>query len=492
MQNVQLSVKRFKESPHLQLAAVLLASLIIYFLVFLLPANLLNLYDQPRLDRDLLFYQGPAAYIRLALAFIGVWILYWIGYRISLKIQGRNGWIIIITGMLAIIAVLLFMAPFDAADIYDNIIHGRILGVYDANPFQQVIADYPDDPFYEYAAWKNVPSAYGPVWEILAGITARLIGNGIIANVMAFKILPGIFHLAGVVVIVLYLRRETPEKSLSGAFLLGLNPMILYETWGHGHNDMAMAFWFLVAAWFIYNQRFTLASLALLVGALIKFIPILLIPGVLILAWRNLESMRLRFLFIVRTGILSLLAIVATYYPFGAGFGSLTLERRMQMFSTSIPASLYHLLIPTLGKSEAARLVSLGALMVLTVFVLYQSFRKVEKKPSDHFIQTTFNILAFYLMVTCLWFQQWYSLWLLCLVPLLSRDNRHIALFFGFWLLNKQLVFSPIFIPTIHFLPETAIRLVPLYTLVNLGVPLIFMILILIRRRMRKQSHAQQ
>ena len=215
--------------------------------------------------------EGTPAYVRLILAFAILGLLYWEGYRLASRhVQGRAAWIIVIGGMLAFIVIFLFMAPFDAADIYDNIMHGRILGVYNANPFVQVIADYPQDPFFQYTAWKQAHSAYGPLWELLAGLTARLSGDGIIANVMTFKLLPGLFHLASVGLVFLFLRAKAPEKALGGVLLLGWNPVLLFETWGNGHNDMAMTFWFLLAFWWISRQDYTLAVLSLLLGALVK------------------------------------------------------------------------------------------------------------------------------------------------------------------------------------------------------------------------------
>jgi len=203
MQSVLSPTKKYFASPILQLALVALASLLIYIFAFLLPINLLKLYDQPRLDVKLLFHEGTPSYVRLSVAFIAIWGLYLLGYRISRNVQRRSAWIVFFAGMFAFILVFLFVAPFDAADIYDNIMHGRILGVHHANPFQQVIADYPNDPFHDYAAWKSARSAYGPLWELLAGLAARLAGDGIISNVLAFKLLPGIFHLVGVVIVVL-------------------------------------------------------------------------------------------------------------------------------------------------------------------------------------------------------------------------------------------------------------------------------------------------
>jgi len=480
MQSVLSSTKKYFASPVLQLALVALASLLIYIFAFLLPINLLKLYDQPRLDVKLLFYEGTPSYVRLSVAVIAVWGLYLLGYRISRKVQGRRAWIVLIGGMLAFILVFLFVAPFDAADIYDNIMHGRILGVHHANPFQQVIANYPDDPFYEYAAWKQAISAYGPLWESLAGLTARLAGDGIIANVLAFKLLPGFFHLAGVALLVLFLKREAPAQVLSGVLLLGWNPMVLYETWGNGHNDIAMAFWFLFAAWWLVRQRYTLAVLSLLVGALMKFLPILLAPAVLLIAWRGLESLSARLRYLVKTGVLALAITVVSYLPFWNGLVSFSIGRRMNMFATSIPAAFYHILKPTLGTDESARLVSLISLGLLSVFVLFQSFR-IKDHPARDFLHVTFNILVFYLLLTCLWFQQWYCVWLVCLAPFVPPRSRNLALVFSFWVVSKQLVFGPIYVPAIYWHPENYVRLEPQFVLTVLGVPWLYALWILFR-----------
>ena len=487
MQNVLPSIKKHIASPTVQLTLILFASLLVYVFAFLLPINLLQLYDQPRLDAYLLFHRGKGPYMDLVAAFVAAWGLYLLGYRISLKLgaesnqvrQKRAAWIIILAGMLLLIFIFLFVAPFDAADIYDNIMHGRILGIYHANPFQQVIANYPNDPLYAYAAWKNAVSAYGPLWESLAGFIAWLAGDGIVANVLAFKMLPGLFHFTSVALIVLVLKQEAPEHAMSGALLLGWNPLVLYETWGNGHNDIAMAFWFLLAAWWIMRQRYTLAGLSLLVGALMKFLPILLIPAVLWIAWRSLKSLSARLMYFVRTGLVALTITIAAYYPFWDGFAALSLGRRMNMFATSIPAAIYHNLKTVIGTDEAARLISLIAFGVLAVFVLFQTFR--IKDPVHDFIQTTFNILVFYLLLTCLWFQQWYCVWLVCLAALVPSKSRNLALVFSFWIISKQLVFGPIYVPAIFQHPGTYPKLEPQYALTVLGVPLFYTLWILLR-----------
>jgi hypothetical protein len=77
-------------------------------------------------------------------------------------------------------------------------------------------------------------------------------------------------------------------------------------------------------------------------------------------------------------------------------------------------------------------------------------------------------------MITCLWFQQWYSLWLVALAPLLPENNRRLALLIGFWVLTKQFVFGPLIVPVMTLYPNKAIWLEPLLTISTLGIPWIF------------------
>lgn len=488
MEKIRETFKISFDSAILKLAAAFAGSFVIYILAFTLPANLLKLYSRVHLDGHLLHDAGFPAYLRMVMAFAGLALFYVVGLRAASQTKSKAAWVIVIAGTLAFTLVLLFMAPIDALDIYDNIFRGRIIGIYGGNPFRQTIADFPNDPFFKYPAWKTLTSAYGPLWEMLAGLTARLAGNGILANLLAFKLLPGIFHLAGVAVIVVFLRRTAPDHALSGALLLGWNPVVLYETWGNGHNDMAMVFWILLAVVCVSRKRYTLATLSLVAGMLVKFIPVLLIPAALLIGYRSLEKLRPRLWFISKTSLAALLLVAVAYLPFWNGFASFSIGQRMQMFTTSIPAMIYRILIPTLGVSESAQLVSVSALGLLVVFSLYQSFRMKNQELSHNFSSTAFNILAFYLMVTCLWFQQWYSLWLIGLAPLLSERNRRLALVFGFWVLSKQFVFGALIVPYMTAHPETAIWLEPLLTITILGIP---WIVALLNIRISRKAAAQ-
>jgi hypothetical protein len=492
MEILHSSIKINIDRAIVRLAGIALASLAIYILAFFLPANLFENYTRARLELKLLFSRGVSAYVRVILAFVGLGLLYIFSYRTVRQFQSRAAWVIVIVGSLVFAFTLLLIAPFDAADIYDTILHGRISGVYGANPYQQVIADYPQDPFYDYTAWKHSPSAYGPLWELLAGLAARWAGDGIIANVLIFKFLAGLSHLVSVAIIWVFLRQTHPESALPGVLLLAWNPVVLYETWGNGHNDMVMAVWILVAIWFMSLRRYSLSVLSLTVGTLIKFIPLLLFPAALAVGWQNQESSGGRYLFLSKVAIAVFAVVTLAYYPFWTRGNLLSIERRAHLFTTSIPAIIYKALGSALGIDPAAYLVTLGALGVLGLFVLYQSLWRLPSITDAHqFLMATFSILTFYVMVACLWFQQWYSLWLITLAPLLPKHARRLALFFGFWVLSKQLIFAPMLIRYFQHQPERAVTLETMLTLGVLGPTWIYALRYLkISRQMRRWHNA--
>ena len=113
-------------------------------------------------------------------------------------------------------------------------------------------------------------------------------------------------------------------------------------------------------------------------------------------------------------------------------------------------STIYKALIPFLGAQEAGQIVSLSALGLLFLFVLYQSLSTGKGDPANDYLRATFNVLAFYLMAVCLWFHPWYHLSLITLViPLLSKRHQRFALLFGFWVLSQKLCFGPLLVPEI-------------------------------------------
>ena len=421
-------------------------SAVIYGLGFVRIANLFELYQKPILNLYTLPQGGEAGLRQVILAFLALGMLYWSGWRLAGRMQEKAGWIIVIGGTLVFGLILLMMYPFDATDLFENVLRGRILGVYGGNPFIGATARYSSDPFYPYIVWRGWPSAYGPGWELAAGLVARLAGDGIVANILAFKALPGVFMLGCVGVVAIILRQIAPHKALAGVFLLAWNPIVLVETWGHGHNDIAMVFWMLVSLLAIVKRRYTLAILALVVGVLFKFIPALLILPVLALGVQVQSGLRRRAAYLVRSVGLAIALVAIAYAPFWEGFKVFNIQSRENLYTASLPSVALNLLV-TQGwnKPAAAALVSHAALAAILLFVVWQTWSVWKNPVFQETVRAFALILLVYLMVSCLWFQNWYSLWPIGLAPFLkSGPIRRMAVLFGFFTLSKPLGIGPV------------------------------------------------
>ncbi|MBI5563634.1 MAG: hypothetical protein HY870_01980, partial [Chloroflexi bacterium] len=255
--------------PALAAAAILSAAL--YAWALTQPINLIDYGDRPLFDLYRYAKIDPFILFKIVVALIVLGGLYWVAWRAALRVTDRRAWLIVIGGAGVFGTALLLMYPYDAADLFDNILHGRIISVYGANPFQKTASDFPGDPFYYYTAWRHTVAAYGPLWESLAGLITRLAGNDLLANVLAFKLMLGAFWAGSAALIGLIMRRLAPERALAAVVLFAWNPIGLYETIGQGHNDITLVFWMLVAAWLLIERRYTFAIVALIVGALFKY-----------------------------------------------------------------------------------------------------------------------------------------------------------------------------------------------------------------------------
>jgi hypothetical protein len=456
------------------LLAIGLASFLIYWLLLVRPVSLLALYGRGRIDNTYSFWAKPAFRHQMWLVFGAQSLLYWLGWQAARRARGKAAWLAVAGMAAACGAALLFVYPFDAADIFDNIMHGRILGVYAANPFWQTGANFSHDPFYRYMAWKATPSAYGPLWEVLAGGVARLAGDGVIANILAFKLLAGAFLAGSGVLAALILRKAAPQRALPGFYFLACNPLALYETLGNGHNDAVVVFWILAAALALAYRRYTLAALSLIGGTLFKFIPLLLLPAALAVAWQELGGRRERLRFLLLAGAAGLALAVAAYAPFWHGLATLNIEGRMHLLSSSPPAVVFRALQRQLGFERAANLVSkaaAGLTLLAALWAARSAWRSVGQAGSWlGFAQVGCDLLLFYLLAVCLWLQQWYFLWPLGLAALLGSGRRLQAVAFtSLAVLSKQFIIGPALLWPKPILPQPQLELY--LTVGVLGLP---------------------
>src|SRR5258708_9677400 len=202
----------------------------IYYFAFTSRFALTDYGDRPYQSvATLSGYSAEGAFLYIG-GFVALFGLYWFGLRRGLRPASWREWALV--GIFAVIfnLLLLPMYPLDAADIYDNIIRGRMSAVYGLNPMINTPNDIRGDPFYRFAAptWHDTPSAYGPAWQLMSGLQSRISGDDPTANVIVFKLFGALCYGLAALFIGLTLRLLAPQRTLTGVYLFAWNRLGIF------------------------------------------------------------------------------------------------------------------------------------------------------------------------------------------------------------------------------------------------------------------------
>lgn len=215
--------------------------------------------------------------------------------------------------------ILIGLYPITALDVALYVVRARLWAFYGGSPMTAVPASFPQDPYIRLAGeYVKEVSPYGPVWELIAQIPIRLgifdIGGGIIA----MKVISLIFYIGMAVLVGWYARHAaeqyTPQYGVSGLTAMtffALNPLVLMEAIGNGHNDMVMLAFMTLGLVLWQRDRWAWAAFALTLATLVKITGLILMPlfGVAVLVaapnWRTriLRGLGIMVIFVLTAGI---------------------------------------------------------------------------------------------------------------------------------------------------------------------------------------------
>lgn len=395
--------------------------------------------------------------------FAGYGVGGWAANRLSVAgtaVSRRAALLLIALGGLAFSGVLLPLYPVDAPDVYDYIIRGRMSAIYGLNPLEDVPQQVEQDPFYRFASWKRTPSAYGPAWELLAHATSALTHDrSRNTQVIAYKLLAAAGYGLTTLFIVLTLRHIAPQRMVLGMYLFAWNPLVLYMTAGTAHHDAVMTACVAFAVYALVRRWFVLATLGALLGALVKFIPALLLPIIALLALRALGLRRwLRYALL--SAVIGGGLAAAFYAPYWHGVDTLRTERRAFMFTGSVWTVARHWLMPMLDGvtdlSAPARqtpisrtLLANGTLLLFgLVYALQFIWLWRDHDPTTPLRVLTRVMLA-YLLIAALWFHAWYLIWLVALAALVEDTPlRRLTLIFSYLVTWQHFLYNYMTIQT--------------------------------------------
>jgi alpha-1,6-mannosyltransferase len=379
---------------------------------------------------------------------------------------------LIVTLPLVFAALLLPVYPATSLDLYDYAFRGRMVAFYEANNFIRAPRDFQGDPLFWYTAWRRSVTAYGPLWEGMSWVTARLAGQapGVAADpmqdllrlLMAYKLLAALGFAGCSLAIWVALGHVAPQLRWFGVYLWLWNPLAVWETAGAGHNDALMA-GLIVLAVAAFGQRRELRTalpldrpaygdrlkngvaegiqiaagkagrsgvgapptlarsiaplLVLTIGGLIKYSALFFGPVTLTAGLRRLPGWRQRLTLLVCGGLACGAVVALAYAPFWAGWETFrNITDRGELVNASWLAVLQPLLMNWMSKAESQALANLIGLALLMVGVAWATWR-AWSAPNDlagHMLW----LLLWFLFVANPWFQPWYLLWALALVAI--------------------------------------------------------------------------
>ncbi|HET8526108.1 MAG TPA: glycosyltransferase 87 family protein, partial [Actinomycetota bacterium] len=175
---------------------------------------------------------------------------------------------------------LLFLPLLFSRDVYSYAYYGKIAATYHANPYVATPADFPHDALATVVGpkWVDTPAVYGPLWTQASALVAR-IADDVGAFVTAFRVIAIAASLATVFVVAGLVRRVRPDREAFAVAVVGLNPVVLFQSAASGHNDLLVALAIAAGIALVFSGRELWATVALALGALVKVtgaVPLLL------------------------------------------------------------------------------------------------------------------------------------------------------------------------------------------------------------------------
>lgn len=310
---------------------------------------------------------------------------------------------------------LLGSYPITAADLFHYLADARTLWVYHNNP---MIVSPDAHPFVIGISWAQLPSPYGPFWQLLSVIPVALTGNHWAASVIGFKLLAFAAYLASGALIYLTVRRTWPGRELLAAAVFIWNPFVVFRSVGNGHNDVVMMAFALGAFYFVARRNWLWVLPLLALSAMVKYATLLIGPPLLLYAWQTTGLRERRELAIggaIATGITLLV-----FAPFWAGFDTFkTFMQNTNMTITSVPQLVSLELQPSRSPADADHLVKQAGYLLfflayagmLAGLYLRPAFRTLVAACALAFIA--------WLALDTWWFRPWYFIWFLALTALL-------------------------------------------------------------------------
>lgn len=369
--------------------------------------------------------------------------------------------------------IYIFTPAMLSRDIFVYAGYGRVLAIHHANPYFIPLSAFPQDPFNTLDDWHRVPSAYGPVWQLLCTCISWLVGDQPLGYLLSYRALGLLSHLANIALVIAILRslKGSPRTVALGALLYAWNPLVLEESALGGHNDTFMLSFILLGIVFAAQaiqrptqptgwrlRSYLPAIFTLTLATLIKFTaaPLILLLLVLLAStlYRQARVQGKELHASARTILLPLLSamlvsgavVLLLYIPFWIGwsikdivasftsppsssgaYGSILFALQESIRLEGLPAQPWAAFLMKLFSQHS--IWSAMNLLALSIVLVCSSLWLWRKPTITRYMITGLATLGTLLLVTP-WFFPWYVIWLVGLTAVNQEyqpDEKRIA-----------------------------------------------------------------
>jgi Gpi18-like mannosyltransferase len=267
--------------------ALMLSIYVIYLLIFPLSPSI---YQEDRvLEIEQMLRHGrkwfaPLYVLGLLTLFYAFWQVLKTVHSLSRDdpeaANSMRPWVLGIGALCSVTLIGLY--PITALDVVLYVVRARLWALYEASPMLALPAHFPQDPYIRFAGeFTREPSPYGPLWELLAQIPVRLGILDIASGVISMKVLSLLSYIGIAILIGWQTRQDTRRYGISGLTAMtffALNPLVLLEGIGNGHNDMVMLAFMTLGLVLWQRDKWVWAAFAFTFATLIKVSGIVLMP----------------------------------------------------------------------------------------------------------------------------------------------------------------------------------------------------------------------
>ena len=168
-------------------------------------------------------------------------------------------------------AALLFLPLLFSRDVYSYTAYGRIAAVHPPTRTSLTPADFPTtrSPGSSGRNGSTRPPSTdrcgrrSPRWSSVASTTVA-------ASSSSFRAIAVAASLGSIAIVARLVRRRSAERESFAVAVIGLNPLVLFQSVASGHNDLLVTLAVAAALALVFGRRELLATGALTLGALVK------------------------------------------------------------------------------------------------------------------------------------------------------------------------------------------------------------------------------